>query len=127
MAKVSNRMFFKRLKAEILKTFKKIVIVSVIFSVLCFGLTFLLPYSYIKILRVVGFGIMLAGAYSKMGAHSLNNGGTYRLLMTSNRMKNKGRFEQDTLMSSNSFLITCVLSGSAIFAFSILLSDYILK
>lgn len=126
MGKVSTSIYLKRLGRALKKLLLKSMVIACILGILSFGGTYLTDYSYISILRFGGFGLMLIGAFSKMGGHSLNNDGLYRLGMTSTKMKNKSQFEQDTLMSNNSFLLTCVTSGGLTFAFSIVLAHYIL-
>lgn len=126
MAKVSMRIYLKRLRQAFVKLMFHVMVVSVVCSVLSLVISYFIEPSYVYILRILGFALMLIGAASKLGGHSLNTDNSYKLLMSSSKTRSIIKYEHDTIISNNSFFITCLLSGALIFTYSIVLVEYIL-
>lgn len=125
MGNVSKKIFLKRLG----KTLSKILLKTVVIAGILIGASYLIGLvigvSYTTVLRFIGFGTMFVGAVSKMAGGELTRDFNYQYSMTAKRVKNRGSYEKDLLMSSDSFLITCVLAGSLVFGFSIILDKLI--
>ena len=125
MGNVSTRIYLKRLGKALSKLFIKALVIGGILIGLSYIISMFVAFSYTSVLRFIGFGTMFVGAVSKMAGGELTRDFNYQYSMTAKRVKNRSSYERDTLLSNDSFLITCVLAGSLVFGFSIILDKLI--
>ena len=114
-------MYLNKLK----NTLRRLVLKVLFYTLLLLGVSYLasiiLGHNVYVIMRVLGFGLMFAGAGAKLSGGDMARDFNYNYSMGAKKMRNRSKYERDTLNSGDKFLIFGVVTGSLVFGISILL------